>query len=125
MQDAAAITLPKLSANVRSMLGTMGGAGGQSDATSRVQFVSLWKWSGTAPSTSELTGANLPSWTTNGWSNIPTGWTAPAAISGVGNRYRADTIATWNETTNSFDLSTWTITEETGFNVEYTNNPEC
>ena len=103
----------------------MGGAGGQSAAESRVQFVSLWKWSGTAPSTLELTGANLPTWGSNGWSNIPTGWTAPAAISGVGNRYRADTIATWNETTNSFDLSTWTITEETGFNVQYTPNPSA
>ena len=103
----------------------MGGAGGQSAAESRVQFVSLWKWSGTAPSTLELTGANSPSWGVNGWSNIPSGWTAPAAISGIGNRYRADTIATWNETTDSFDLSTWTITEETGYNIQYTPNPSA
>ena len=104
---------------------SMGGAGGQSDPTSRVQFVSLWRWSGTAPSTSELTGANLPTWGTDGWSNIPSGWAAPAAISGVGNRYRADFVATWNQTTSSFTLSTPSITEETGFNVEYTDNPDA
>ena len=120
-----AVTEAKLANDIVARLNPMGGAGGQSDPSSTVQFVSLWKWSGTAPSTLELTGANEPTWGNSGWTNLPTGWTAPAAVSGVGNRYRADFVATWNSTTNSFDLSTPTITEETGFNVEYTDNPDA
>ena len=120
-----AVTEAKLADDIVARLNAMGGAGGQSDPTSTVQFVSLWRWSSTAPSTSELTGANAPTWGTGGWSNIPSGWAAPAATSGVGNRYRADTVATWNTSTNSFDLGTWSITEETGFNTEYTADPDA
>ena len=104
--------------------GTMGGAGGQSAADSLAQIVSLWRYSGTVPATSELTTAP-PTWGPGGWSNIPSGWSAPAPQSGIGNRFRATTLATWNETTNSFDLGTWTITQETLFNTQYTADPNA
>ena len=121
---AGAVTLPKLSSDVAARLNPMGGAGGQSAADGLVQVVSLWRYSGTVPATSELTTAP-PTWGPGGWSNIPTGWSAPAPTSGVGNRFRATTLATWNETTNSFDLGTWTITQETLFNTQYTADPNA
>ena len=121
---AGAVTLPKLAADVAARLNPMGGAGGQSAADGLVQIVSLWRYSGTVPATSELTTAP-PTWGNGGWSNIPSGWSAPAPTSGVGNRFRATTLATWNETTNSFDLGTWTITQETLFNTQYTADPNA
>ena len=121
---AGAVTVPKLGADVVARLNPMGGAGGQSAQDGLVQIVSLWRYSGTVPATSELTGANLPTWGP-GWSNIPTGWSAPAPQSGVGNRFRATTVATFNETTNAFDLGTWTITQETLFNTQYTADPNA
>ena len=121
---AGAVTVPKLGADVVARLNPMGGAGGQSAQDSLVQIVSLWRYSGTVPATSELTGANTPTWGP-GWTNIPTGWSAPAPTSGVGNRFRATTVATWNETTNTFDLGTWTITQETLFNTQYTADPNA
>ena len=120
-----AVTEDKLANDIVSRLNAMGGAGGQSDPTSRVQIVSLWRYSGTVPSTLEVTGANEPTWGTSGWTNIPTGWSNQPPASGVGNRYRATTVATWNETTNSFDLGNWAITPETAFNIEYTPNPDA
>ena len=121
----ASITVPKLAADVVARLNPTGGAGGQSAQDSLVQIVSLWRYSGTVPATSELTGANSPTWGRGGWSNIPTGWAAPAPTSGVGNRFRATTLATFNETTNAYDLGTWTITQETLFNTQYTANPDA
>ena len=116
-----AVTVAKLGADALSRLNPMGGAGGQSALDSLVQIVSLWRYSGTTPAASELT-ASPPIWGP-GWTNIPTGWAAPAPTSGVGNRFRATTIATFNETTNVFDLGTWTITQETLFNTQYTADP--
>ena len=116
-----AVTEAKLANDIVTRLNPMGGAGGQSAFSSLVQIVSLWKYSGTVPAASELT-ANPPVWGP-GWTNIPSGWSAPAPSSGTGNRYRATTTATFNETTNRFDLGTWTISPETLFNTQYTADP--
>ena len=103
----------------------MGGAGGQSAADSLAQIVSVWKWAGTTPPTTELTGANAPTWGRGGWSNLPTGWAAPAPTTGNGNLYRATTVATWNETTSSFDLGSWSIIAETSLNTQYSPDPNA
>ena len=89
---AGAVTVPKLGADVVARLNPMGGAGGQSAQDGLVQIVSLWRYSGTVPATSELTGANLPDLGAGRLDEYSYRVVCSGTHqSGVGNRFRATT----------------------------------